>query len=189
MKFFRNWFSSPSQTTFLRACTHIGMLSESTDPQRILYLLPFTQSSNTWKISTATWGYCLFTTIQNNLTHEVDWKTKVQCSSTGYLTFSQAVPWDARLVVLNIPSILYTLGYTPKYQKNLLWRKRTTLPSLVVSQTRELILGKSTIVQGDAQRTMYCSTSAKELFVDFRKKEAKTHHPHRPPSHITTLVK
>ena len=42
----RNWFSS---TTALSAWTLTSMLSEPTDPQKMPYLLPSTQSSHTWK--------------------------------------------------------------------------------------------------------------------------------------------
>ena len=68
---------SCTYTTSLPPWTLTSMLSEPTYPQRMPYLPPFTQSSYTWWVRTATSGCCwLQFSIQHNLTHEADWETK-----------------------------------------------------------------------------------------------------------------
>ena len=59
-------FSSKGNTSSsLPAMTITSMLSEPTNPQRIPYQLPFTQSSHTWRIRTATSESSLLTSPQH----------------------------------------------------------------------------------------------------------------------------
>ena len=76
--------------------TLTSMLSEPIDPQRMLYALPYTQPSHTWRIRTATSGCWLLTSTQYSKTcHLWSWLESwtiwawVQYSATSYMTSSQ----------------------------------------------------------------------------------------------------
>ena len=174
------------------------MLSEPTDPRRMPYLLPFTQSSHTWIIRTATPGYCLLTSTQFH--HDTDWKTKhsstticnwilefltsrphgVQTGShtSSMLMLKSGAPQGC--VFSPLLSTPYTYDCTSRHQENatvMYAEDNINIGRISNSDVTELItwVNEKKWKEWHTGHDVLLNVSiTKELTIDFRKKKEKT---------------